>query len=346
MKERTTEFILRAFLVAGVVVLVLLLWQIVTILLLIFGAVLTAIVLRMLSQPLGQRLGVSDHTALACTVVGLLLMVGLTGWLMGSIVNEQLGQLKQEIPASWENAKNSLEQFYLGNMLVEELEQGGFKDGVLSKLPVAAFSVVESIANFLIVIVCGVFIAARPALYRQGLLKLFPETMRVHLSDAFMLSDQALRMWFKGKIISMLCLAVMITLALWIIGVPSALAIGVIAGMAEFIPYIGAFLSAVPAVLLGLLDGPSTALWVVVAFFVTQQIQGNLIMPLIQQHMVQLPPALTIFALLIMGYLFGLLGLLLAEPLTVFLFVMVKKLYVRDVLHLRTKIPGVTSKGK
>lgn len=340
MQERTSQFILRVFLVAGIAVFFLLLWQIVSILLLIFGAVLTAIILRTLSEPIGQRLGMSDQAALACTIAGLLLLLGLTGWLMGSIMGEQLEGLKQQIPASWEHAKARMSNYYLGHALIREIEQGGFSKGMLSKLPLAAFSVVESLANFLIVIVCGVFIAARPALYRQGLLKLFPEGMRSHVGDAFTLSDQALRLWFKGKVISMACLGVMIALALWIIGVPSALAIGVIAGLSEVIPYIGAFLSAVPAVLLALLQGPTAALWVLGAFVVAQQVQGNLIMPMIQQRMVSLPPALTIFSLLIMGYLFGLLGLLLAEPFTVFLYVMVKKLYVRDVLHHRTKIPG------
>jgi predicted PurR-regulated permease PerM len=138
----------------------------------------------------------------------------------------------------------------------------------------------------------------------------------------------------------MACIGILVTIVLSILGIPSAFAIGMIAGIGEFIPYIGALISTIPAIMLALMEGPEMLLWVILAIVAVQQLQGNIIMPLVQQRMVSLPPAVTIFSFLIMGFLFGLPGILLAEPLTVFVYVMVKKLYIRDVLGEKTKIPG------
>jgi predicted PurR-regulated permease PerM len=129
-------------------------------------------------------------------------------------------------------------------------------------------------------------------------------------------------------------------IGLWLIGVPSALALGLLAGLLEFIPFAGPIIAAIPAVLLAMVVGPEVALWTVALYVGIQQIEGNVLQPLLQQYAVELPPVVLIFSLLGFGMLFGTLGIILAAPLTVVSYVLVKRLYVQEALGTATPIPG------
>jgi len=119
-----------------------------------------------------------------------------------------------------------------------------------------------------------------------------------------------------------------------------AFALGLIAGLLDFVPLIGPIVAAVPTLLLALSISPTTALWTGGLYLVVQQIEGNILSPLVQQRAVDLPPALLLFALLGFGSLFGAPGVILAAPLTVVVYVMVKRLYVREALGTPTNVPG------
>ena len=129
-------------------------------------------------------------------------------------------------------------------------------------------------------------------------------------------------------------------LGLMIIGVPSALTLGLLAALLEFVPFIGPIVAAVPAILLGFAAGPDKAIWVAFLFVAIQQFEGNVLEPMVQQRAVDLPPALLLFALVAGGLVFGVAGILLAAPLTVVLYVLVKKLYVQEALGTPTPLPG------
>ena len=129
-------------------------------------------------------------------------------------------------------------------------------------------------------------------------------------------------------------------IGLAIIGVPSAIGLGLIAGLFEFVPVFGPILAAVPALLMALSEGGTTALWTLLLFIVIQQLEGNVIQPLIQRRAVDLPPVLLLFSILVFGILFGALGVILAAPLAVLAFVFVKELYMRGVLGEETDVPG------
>ncbi len=145
-----------------------------------------------------------------------------------------------------------------------------------------------------------------------------------------------MRLWIVGQIFAMVGVGTMWGVSLWLLGVTSALALGVIAGLAEFIPVLGPILGAVPAVIIALAHSPALAFWAVVVYLIIQQIESSLLMPLIQARVVALPPAFTLFALVIGGWLFGIIGVLFAMPLAVVLMVLVKMLYIEDVLGKRT----------
>lgn len=195
-------------------------------------------------------------------------------------------------------------------------------------------------ANTFLVLVAGVYLAANPRLYRDGLLMLFPESARDEADETLAVIGRALRLWLLGQLLAMFLVGALIALGLWALGVPSALALGFIAGVLEFVPFLGPVIGAFPGIAVGLGESFETALWVIALYVLVQQGEGLLIIPLVQQGTVALPPALTLFAIVAFGLLFGPLGILFATPLAVVAFVVVKKLWVRDPLHEETELPG------
>ena len=149
--------------------------------------------------------------------------------------------------------------------------------------------------------------------------------------------------WLVAQFVAMLTVGTVVGLGLWLLGVPFALALGFITFLLEFIPTIGPWLAGVPAVLVGLSQGVDTALFVAGLFFAVELLEGNILLPLVQRWAVELPPALTLFAIFLLGALFGFVGILVAAPLAATLLTLVKMLYLRDTFGDRVSLPG---KGK
>lgn len=146
--------------------------------------------------------------------------------------------------------------------------------------------------------------------------------------------------------LAMVLVGVFTGLGLWLVGVPSAFALGVIAGLAEFVPLIGPILAAIPALLVASNSDPQTVLLALVVLVAVQQLESNLIAPLIVDRMVSIAPAVGLFAVVAMGVLFGPLGLLLGFPLAIVFDVAVRRLYVRDTLGEAVKIGGSLKPAK
>src|SRR6202034_2229887 len=133
--------------------------------------------------------------------------------------------------------------------------------------------------------------AAQPDLYRRGLIWLFPPASHARAAEIVDGIGEALRLWLVGQLAEMVLIGALTMVAMWIIGVPSSLALGLIACIGEFIPYLGPLLAAIPAILVALTKSPQAALWTALAFVIIHQIEGQIISPLIQRHMVSIPPA-------------------------------------------------------
>jgi hypothetical protein len=138
--------------------------------------------------------------------------------------------------------------------------------------------------------------------------------------------------WLIGKSLSMLIVGIATAGGLTLLGVPLGLILGIIAGLLDFIPYIGPILAGVPAVLIALSISPDLALYTVLLFLAIQTLEGYVLQPLVEARAVEIPPALTIVMQLVFGSLFGFAGIALATPLTAMLMVLVNKLYVEDIL--------------
>lgn len=329
-------FILSAFLAFGII-----LWLTIDLLLLIFGSVIVAVLLHAIADPVARHTPVPEHLALAAAVIGLLIIFGLAGWFFGSEIQSQAANLGDRVPEAWSSFQERLRGTELGRQFLSWLETTMLGETAsASRAGRILGSLGSAIAGLLVVIVGGIYLAWQPNLYRKGVIKLFTKRARPAAEATLDSSGRALKLWLLGQLVAMLIVGVLTGLGAWLIGLPSATALGLIAALLEFIPFVGPILMAIPALLIALTMDTQTVLMTLVFYTAIQQVEGNLITPLIQRRAVSLPPALTLFALIAMGFVFGPLGILFAAPLTVVAYVAVKQLYIRRVLGDDTSIPG------
>ncbi len=188
------------------------------------------------------------------------------------------------------------------------------------------------LVNIVIIIFVGLYFAADPRLYTHGIIQLVPIAKRDHARQILHEVGTTLRWWLGGRLLSMTIIGVLDGLGLWLLGVPLPILLGLLAAILTFIPNLGPILAAIPAMLLALLQSPTLVLYVVALKVGVQAVESYLVTPLVQRRAVALPPVLTISAQVLGGLLLGLLGLILATPLTAATMVLVKKLYIEDVL--------------
>lgn len=193
-------------------------------------------------------------------------------------------------------------------------------------------STVAAVGGLLLVIFLAIYIAADPGLYRKGVMHLFPHPSRERAGEVLSAMATMLRRWLVTQLIAMVAIGTVTTIVLLVLGIKAAFALGVLAGLLEFIPTLGPILSAVPAIAMGFLDSPEKALYVMIAYIGIQFAENQLLIPLLMKGGVDLPPAVTILAQALMVLVFGFLGLLVAVPLIVAVMVAVKMLYVEGVV--------------
>lgn len=329
-------FVRRTLIVIALVALTLLAWQLREVLLMVFGAIVVATLFQSLAG-LYRKAGLPEGPSLFLAVLTVLIIVGIGLALFGAQLVNQYEQIRETLPRAWAALLQRLEGFGLAGQL-DQLKSGG--SGFVSSAGSFVMSLGGGLADALLIVVGGIFLAASPRFYRTGLIKLVPEQRRGMAAEAIADSGTALRLWLKAQLVTMAAVGTATGIGLWLIGVDNALAFGLLAALLEFIPFVGPILAAIPAILISAAIDPQMALWVAGVYFVVQQLEGYVFSPLLQQWAVDLPGAVLLFSLLAMGSLFGALGIVFAAPLTVVIYVLVKKLYVREALDTATPVPG------
>jgi predicted PurR-regulated permease PerM len=330
------QFIRRVLIVLALASLFFIAWHLRGVIMMLFGAVVVASVFRALADILRKRLRLPDPVAVAGAVlIVLAVLVGL-GALFGSHIAQQVETLRTTLPKAWESFEARIGEWGLG----EALSQGVTGGSAFANVGRTLISVGSGLADTLVVIFGGIFIAAQPNFYRHGAIKLIPPGKRALVTDAIIDSERALRLWLKGQLIAMVLVGLLTGIGLWALGMRSAMVLGLLAGVLEFIPFAGPILAGIPAVLLALAVSPDLALWVLLLYVAVQQVEGAILQPLVQQYAVDLPGVILLFALIAFGTLFGAIGVVLAAPLAVVSYVMVKRLYIREALDTETPIPG------
>ena len=199
-------------------------------------------------------------------------------------------------------------------------------------------STLAVLGGVLIIIFLSIYIGADPELYHRGMMQLFPKRARRRAGEVLSAMATVLRRWLVTQLIAMLVIGSVTTVVLLLLGVKAAFALGILAGLLEFIPTVGPILSALPAIAMGFLDSPEKALYVAVAFWAIQFAENHLLIPLLMKGGVDAPPVLTILSQALMALLFGFLGLMCAVPLLAATMVAVKMLYVEAVVGERVAV--------
>jgi predicted PurR-regulated permease PerM len=204
--------------------------------------------------------------------------------------------------------------------------------GVAGRVFGVVGSTVEILVYLLLVLFIAIYIATDPGLYHRGFMHLFPHHARARAGQVLSHMSSVMRQWLLTQLIAMITLAVVWAIVLSLLSVKAALALAVIAGLLEFVPTIGPTMAVIPALAMGLLDSPAKALSVLGAYLIIQGFEANVLIPLLMQGSIDLPPALTIVAQALMTMAFGFLGLMVAVPLLATVLIPVKLLYVEDVV--------------
>lgn len=328
----------------GLFLLVVFLWYASYVLLLVFASVLLAVLLRAAADLVNSATGLPDKWSVLVVLVLGVVVLGGVGWFAAPPIARQVDQLSQQIPRSVEVIRGRLEQYRWGQWLlrelpsVEDLQPAGPQ--ILSRATGFVSRTTGALFSFFVVAFIGIYLALDPVLYTNGVLRLVPPRYRGRARDVLAALGYTLRWWLIGQLITMTVVGVLTTLGLWLLGVPLAPVLGLLAFVLDFVPNIGPVVAAVPAILLAFTDDPMKALYVMLLYIGVQQVEGLLIAPLIHQRTVHLPPVLTIVAQIFLGILVGPLGLLLATPLVACVLVLVKMLYVEQALGDHVDTPA------
>jgi predicted PurR-regulated permease PerM len=334
-------FVRRALIVIALAALALLLWQLRIVLVLLFGAIVMGTVFRAIAEPLSKHLRLPDGVAVLISVLLILGILFGVGWLLGQQIATQTDALTQTLPRALAQVDQWLGQYGLSHPFETWFAQLHSSGGTLvSRFGTWLTTASSATANILIVFFGGVFLASEPRFYRTGAIKLIPEAKRAVFAQAMDESEHALRLWLKGELIAMLIIGTMTGAGLWLLGVQSWLVLGILAGFFEFVPFAGPILSAIPGILIALVQSPELALWTTLMYVFVQHSEAYLIQPVIQQYAVDVPAVVLLFSLLAFAVLFGPIGILFAAPLAVVTYVLVKRLYVIETLDTATPIPG------
>lgn len=284
-------------------------------LLVIFGALVFATLLDGGARLLGRVLKIGRNWRLAIVLVLTVAFFVWLGWFAGSQISAQAAQLPALVTRQ------------LGRFIAW-LQTKGFAidQGDVTRLAGTALSgvgtvtraiggIIGAVATIILILTIGLYIAFEPRLYERGISWMLPPSRR---QEFYLTSDRmayTLRRLLAGRLVGMAFEGVFIFLALFIGGVPLAALLGIVTALLAFIPNIGAIVSGILMVLVGFSGGTQMGIYTIIVYFVVQNIDGNIVVPLIARRTVDLAPALELAAQLIMGVLFGVLGLFLADPL-------------------------------
>ncbi len=333
MTERALNvgFMQRVLFVILAVAAALLVFKLLGLWLLIFGAIVIATVLRALAEPLIKYTPLNDTLAVLTVLVLVLAFITVTFTLFGYELVAQAQGLSKQVPAAWHALQDRLQVLGLNDEVQKQIQTLGQQaGGVASKLPIIAGNVFSALANLLVATIAGIILAIHPGKYRDGVVFLIAEPHKEKVRDALNVAGHALRLWFVGQFISMVLVGTLTGIGLTILGVPSALALGLVSGLAQFVPIVGPVVSAGPGLLLAAVSGWQTLMWALVIYVGVSQLESNFITPMVQRSIASIPVIITLFAVIGFAGLLGAMGVLFAMPLTVIIYTLVRRLYTGE----------------
>ncbi|MHB8900904.1 MAG: AI-2E family transporter [Thermoguttaceae bacterium] len=334
-REYSRRVLLTLTMTATLVLAVWLLYAAAQAFLLMLVGILGGVFLGQLSIRLARLTGLSYHRAWSVVAASLVLASAAGFLLMGARVAERAGQFAEQLQRTTSELRGRIEQQPWGRQILQKTD--GAQDLLASGQAVSTAGtalgvLATAITGAIVAVVLALYLSLQPDHYRHGLIALVVPAKRRRAGEVLDQLGVALWRWLLGRLAGMLIIGVTSAIGLSIIGIPLSVELGVLAGLLNFVPNIGPLTSVVPPLLFALQKGTGTVVSVIVLYLVLQFVETYLLTPLIEQHQISLPPGLTLSAQVLLGLLFGFLGILLATPLTVVASILVKELYVEDIL--------------
>ncbi len=246
------------------------LWAGADIFLLVFAGFLLAVFLRSLGGFLSKYTPLSDGWALVVVLVFLVAVIALGAWLLAPSVERQFEELSDQLPVVYENARWQLAQYPIGRKIIErvpsaqQLIMGGESVSLFGRVTGFFSTALNIITNLLIVLMIALYLAFSPSHYNEGIVKLVPKKREKRAREILQMIDITLGRFLAGISVSMIINGTLTISGLWFLGVPFAIPLGIIAGLLTFIPNIGPFIAAAPAILIALSQSPRQAVYVLV----------------------------------------------------------------------------------
>ena len=298
--------------------------------LIIFGGMVFAALIDGGVRLLGRVLPIARGWRVAMVVTFTIVFLGWTAMFAGTQMAAQAAQLPSVVQAQAFKILNWL-QAHGAALNIKSME------GVVEKL-VGSVGEVTSAVGGLIgwltttfgIVVLGIYIAAEPQLYRRGFAWLLPLNERTRFETTATAMGKSMRRLLAGRLLGMALEGVTTWFLLAIWGVPMAGLLGLLTGLLAFLPNIGAPISGTLMVLVGFSDSTSAGLYCIAVYLTVQILDGNVVVPMVAKRTADLAPALVLGMQLIMGTLFGILGLMLADPLVVMLKVALERQSLRN----------------
>jgi len=326
-----------------VAVAALLLWQLTDVALVVFSAVLIAVAFCGLAEQISKFLKLPHAVAV---LIVTLLFVGLIGaplTIYGNRLWAQFDEIALDIPTVLEGLKRTIESHPSGRLLEGLL---GGADFSKAAAPVAqhlgalaaALGTITSYAIFMFF--GGVYLALDPDRYVKGVIYFAPETYKGHVQHFVERSGTNLRLWLFTQLLVVLMNGIFSTLGLWAFGVDSAVALGILAGVLSFIPYVGTIAAMVIGALAALAQGPQFAIYALIVLGAVSFFEGYFVTPYIQSRTLSIPPVVLLFSLFAFTVLLGTLGIILAAPLTIVAIVAIETFYAPAQAKIDEAVPG------
>jgi len=264
------------------------------------------------------------------SISGSFIILGVLLWFMGSKIQAQIAVLSDSLPQTYHHAKAQLAETPLGRKILDALSAGDSSNMVTTAQQFFSTSF-GVLGNMYIILFLGIFFTASPSLYKDGLILLIPKDNKAVAKKIIDRTSLSLKGWLKGTMISMVLITILLPIGLIIMGVPVALVLGLLTAILVIVPNFGSFAAMIPGVLLALTISPNTAIIVALIYIVVQTLVSNIIAPIVQKKIINLPPALTIIAQLVMAALAGVMGIIMAIPVLAIAMILVDELYVKRI---------------
>ncbi len=308
------------FLAIGIIVFLLVAWVGRVIVMLLLGAVVFAVLLSAVVDWVTTKFKIRRGLAFALLLAAGFGVIFFTLWIRGPRIIEQFADLQTDLPQAAHKFLERLNGYQWGTWLLVQwsdyTQTSGNISSALSRIGGFVLSTASIIGGLGLVLFLGLYLAAEPQVYLSGIRRLVPQSDRATFNACMGSAARVLRWWLISQMFSMIAVGMIVTVGLWVLGVPLAGTLGIIAALLTFIPNVGPILSVVPAVLLAVVISPIKGLLVILLFLLVHFLEGNIITPLLERKIVRLPPALTMTAQLFLAVVAGPLGLALAAPLT------------------------------